>query len=562
MALSLCWIAYEGYSSEIFSQTRVSTQQANFDSLQTESDYFMQLYAADSVTFQTQFETEFLLLLDDAQMQQYLALSSWKVRKAYIEKYWQAYNPNPLTPQNDRLLNHLQRRMYARSQFPTPAPPYFDDRGKYWLKYGKPRFRYQDLGGERSLQGLVTIPFRYYSVIPNESWSYVNIAPNYVVHFVQKSDGYREIRSLKEVIKDSHRRGRMVWYWSDLLKRRFWMSSLVTNTVNDIEQLEIEAFVANAGRVGSVGTHLQDRMFTSLSQAEYEMQLAHLDVPAATYDPIEAKNKIPLHVDIVQFRGENGKTNVAVTMRAPLKKFFDPKHTIDGVIKAEFQILFSDLNFDSLAAAYSRNYFPRAVSSAENIATVVGYLQSELEPQWVELAYQIRNLDNDRIGFDQVQVQLRDFRDDHMTISDIQLFTEIMNPNQAQVLPVIRKQGLQLAPYPYEKIRKSQPMYCYFEVYNLKPQTPESEFEITYKVTWDDSRLTGFKKIASKLTGGDKTSISISTPRQFTEETAREIIELDLSNLIPGPYVLEIAVRGNQQNASPVTAKKPITIVD
>ncbi|HEX9653854.1 MAG TPA: GWxTD domain-containing protein, partial [bacterium] len=394
--------------AQISPAMRISTQPAPYDSIETEYEYFSLLRAAGLATFESEFEAEFMLVLDPAQMDQYRALTALESRKAYITRYWEIYNPNPLLPQNDRLLDHLRRRTYARSNFEADTPPYYDDRGKYWVKYGKPKFRYRDYGGERSMEGLVSIPFRYYSVIPNESWSYVNVWPNYVVHFMQKAGGFAEITSLKEVIVDSHRKGRVVWYWSDLLKRRFWMSSLVTNTVNAIEQLEIEAAVANGGnrvmmdRVGSLNVRISDKMFTSLSQAEHEMQLASLEVPATTYDPIEAKNRIPVVSDIAQFRGEGGKTRVALTMIAPLKNFINRKQALgSNEINAEFNMLISNQSYDSLAAAAAKNHFPLGLSLAENISSVVGYLTFELSPMSVELAYQIRNLNDNRIGFQQ-----------------------------------------------------------------------------------------------------------------------------------------------------------------
>ncbi|MFQ5770596.1 MAG: GWxTD domain-containing protein, partial [bacterium] len=165
------------------------------DEINTADQYLTRLNESNNQTFQFEFEEEFLLLLDDEQKETYHRLIELQKRKAFIINYWKLNNPNPLLVQNDRLVDYLRRRAYARKNFPLDVPPYFDDRGKYYIKYGKPLFRYRDYGGQRSMESLVNIPFKYYSVKPNESWSYVNVAPNYVVHFMESDKGYKEIAS-------------------------------------------------------------------------------------------------------------------------------------------------------------------------------------------------------------------------------------------------------------------------------------------------------------------------------------------------------------------------------
>jgi GWxTD domain-containing protein len=154
-------------------------QHSRLDSLKAEKQYLAALRTADDTAFKNEFETEFLLLLDAQQTQAYDSLATLGGRKAYIENYWKASNPNPLLPENDWLVDFLKRRAYARENFPAPEPPYFDDRGKYYLKYGKPSFRYWESGS----------PDNFY---PNESWSYENVARNFLVHFVKDGPAFRE----------------------------------------------------------------------------------------------------------------------------------------------------------------------------------------------------------------------------------------------------------------------------------------------------------------------------------------------------------------------------------
>ncbi|MFQ5750466.1 MAG: GWxTD domain-containing protein [bacterium] len=537
------------------------------DEINTADQYLTRLNESNNQTFQFEFEEEFLLLLDDEQKETYHRLIELQKRKAFIINYWKLNNPNPLLVQNDRLVDYLRRRAYARKNFPLDVPPYFDDRGKYYIKYGKPLFRYRDYGGQRSMESLVNIPFKYYSVKPNESWSYVNVAPNYVVHFMESDKGYKEIASLKDVILDSQRRSRVVWYWFDLLKRRFWMSSLVTEAVNDIEQLETEVMIVNQGaratidRVGSPAFRISNQMYTNLQQAEYKLNLARIDVPAVVYDLMKAKNRIPFVNDIAQFRGSNDETKVAVSILSPLRYFINRKNLLKyESVQAEFSSLIRDLELDSLASAQMRKTFPAKLAVDENLSNVVGFMTLQVPPQPVELAFQVKNEKNEKIGFTREDITLRDFSGDEPMISDIQLLMTAQNSNQTRVLPIIENQDLKLAPYPDKKIQKSRPLICYFEVYNLQPEKFGHEYQITYKVYRDKNRESVFKKLTKKLKGTKDESISITNIRELNQHTTNELIELDLSKLQTGPYKLEISLQNTQESAEFVTAQKDLTI--
>lgn len=532
-----------------------------YATIKTEKRYFQLLDAADDSTFRREFESEFVLLLSEDQRKEYAQRADLHAKKNYIKHYWEKQNPNPLLPQNDRLLDHLQRRAYARKNFPIDTPPYFDDRGKFFIKYGKPKFRYRDLGGQRSMEGLVRVPFKYYAVIPNESWSYVNVTSDFVVHFMEKNGAYVQIESLRKVIQDTRRQGRVVWYWFDLLKRRFWMSGLVTDTVNEIEAIETDLMIANGGsgatvdRVGSPLTRVSEEMFRNLTQAQHELNLVHLHVPPVTYNPIYAKNKLRFTPVVAQFKGRDGNTRVEVALFTPLKQY--TKRARESSVQIDFRCMVSNSDLDSLTTRRKRKSIPLQLASESSLRTTGELLVVQVPPQEVELAFQIQNLDDDQIGFRQEDVELRDFSGDSLMMSDIQYLTEIGNPETKALLPILERQELSLAPYPYKKIRKSTPLFCYFEIYNLAKNISGKEFELSYKLVRDPSRKGVLKKL---LTSDTKASIEITERRALTENTAREVIQLDLNKLENGPYILEIAVRDPDDPAQSVHAVNRLDI--
>jgi hypothetical protein len=134
-------------------------------------------------------------------------------------------------------------------------------------------------------------------------------------------------------------------------------------------------------------------------------------------------------------------------------------------------------------------------------------------------------------------------------ISDIQFLTEVTNANQRQILPVFTKLNTAVAPYPFEKIQKNIPLLCYFEIYNLKSAGVIDNYEVVYKV------------ISEK--GGDKSiAVSVSYTRPVTDDTAPELIGIDLRQVPKGAHWLEITVTAMNDRNITSNIQKEIQIED
>ena len=127
-------------------------QDTRWDSGQIEAEYFKAMASVDDETFQRKFEYPFLALLNDAQRAYYENLSNRIEKERFIQLYWKKNNPNPLLPENERLNLFLGRCTHVQIHFPSSQPPYYDDRGKYFLKYGKPQQRFEQEAGSKHVQ--------------------------------------------------------------------------------------------------------------------------------------------------------------------------------------------------------------------------------------------------------------------------------------------------------------------------------------------------------------------------------------------------------------------------
>jgi len=551
-------------------------------SIQTERQYFSALHAADSTAFQNEFAAEFLLVLNKTLRQSYDSLTTIAERKVFVEYYWKASNPAPLLPVNLRLTEHLRRREFARQNFPAPEPPYFDDRGKYHLKYGKPINRFEDPGGLRRVGFFSSANYRaiqsqysykggpeeHYTANANESWAYPNLARDFVVHFVKTGPTFREVESLTEILT-SHQKKNLSWQWSDLIKQRAAISPFLGQTAQQIEKFE-SAVIAAAGspnRPGLLRADVQsvsERLLEVARNNDAETGKVRRDLPANGYTPVNAAKRLAFQEHLAQFRGANGHTRVEITFLAPLpQNFVDRLDSLArDTVAVEFAWMLRDENLDSLAAHRWENTFPGQWAALENLPNAVGRLSFLAPPQTVELALQVQSRSLDKLGYLKRALTVRDFSGRELMLSDLQFYAEVKTEKQSRMLPVIEKQNLLLAPYPYLKLRKNAPLFCYFEIYNLRSAGITENYEITYKIVSDQTPQSFFKKFSKWLSGSKETAVSLSQSQPVVDDASQELIAIDLGNVASGAHRLEITVADAKDAKIKASVAREIIIED
>ncbi len=539
-----------------------SRQEFVADSITTEAQYFQALAAADDITFKYQFETEFLLLLDEAQLQAYQSQPSLLAKKRYIINFWKASNPNPLLDENDWLKDFLRRRRYVRNHYAISRPPFFDDRGKYYLKYGKPFRKYVDPAGYKKVDmdniqqirvGETTN--RYINLRMNESWSYENIHRGFVVHFLKEGEGYREIDDLFEIVESVAGRRKydpnvIAQIWLSLVKQRSYLS-------HELLVAEDKLRWINEGRA-----HLRFGYDQALAQPffikevyEKRRRLAIKEAPHVAYDPVDAVNQLKFFTRISQFRAGADSTRIDIEFLWPVSS-----RTIDKMIdknqdsmRVIFSALFRNRAFDSVDRQEVRRRLPLAPVESRKLRYVVGEARLTAPPQTGELTVQVRDELLNQLGFRRTEYRLRDFRQQGLLLSDVKFLADAEKWPQG-LFPVSDIQNQRLIPYPYRALRRSLPAYTYFEVYNLS-RTGGDRYEIEYKISFTGGSPNLLRRFLNVFSGR-KTSISVRYERPIVQDTAHELLMLDLGQLKSGRYRMDIAVRVPDTNAVATLERK------
>jgi len=174
----------------------------------------------------------------------------------------------------------------------------------------------------------------------------------------------------------------------------------------------------------------------------------------------------------------------------------------------------------------------------------------------------VREVRSGKIGYLRKPIQVRDFRGNALTVSDIQFLAEVTDTTQQKYLPLANKNGILVAPYPYREVHKSCPLFCYFEIYNIIASGVTTEYEIALRVTSDKSRKSTFKRISNWVTGQKDLAISLAHYRSVLGDTDEELVAIDFNNVANGPYYLEIIVTDTKNEMITASVRKEITVVN
>jgi hypothetical protein len=120
--------------------------------------------------------------------------------------------------------------------------------------------------------------------------------------------------------------------------------------------------------------------------------------------------------------------------------------------------------------------------------------------------------------------------------------------------------NLVIRPNPSGRARISDPLYLYYEVYNLEPDAKGStDYMVQFSLRRTNEGKNVFQRIGGLFGGGGNRRISIENRRSGRSRTAADWIGLDVRSAPPGNYELSLRVsdRNTQQE---VTAVVPIAL--
>lgn len=461
-------------------------------------------------------------ILTDQELDSYLSLITIQEKIDFFKKVWISRDPTPAASLNYRLAEHYRRLMYAEENFEF-------DGFRTWFnnpdKYGYLDFtRTYHLNEEFNDKGLIYIRHGQYNdwartisedVPSNETWVYyqTQTTPKMVFHFLMENTaGYWRFTP---IITDPR-----------MLEDRVGFGNIYYRMLraSPLERLAYEEEMARDSREFVTAGLSTDRH-------SWEKKIKSLEIPFS----------------MATFRGKEGKTTLEIYNAFSFSELSEKTDNQDVEIE-------KGLTIHNLAWQPIEKYQETMSVPARKSESYIDLYRFEVVPDSYHLAFYLRPIETDFLGGWKYEKQIPDYSSPALSISDIQLASKI----EAATSPGrFVKHGLRVTPNPTRLCDIKQPVYLYFEIYQLTQDARgTTAFTIEYKLTLLEQTRKGLFGLFGR---GGKSSISTQIEREGKTEISIEYLAIDVSQLKPGEYKLEILVT-DRQNGRVTTQQRRIAL--
>jgi GWxTD domain-containing protein len=557
--------------------------------------YLQRLQTVAAETLKNEYEIEFMLLLDGKEKQYYEALSLPE-RRGFIARYWRLRDPDPFTPNNERLEEHLRRRYFARENFKAGAPLYFDDRGKIYLKYGRPKDRYVDPGiymqenrelsiflpdveyfGESAIsdsgvlaRGTIAAPLRTrvtsadllppgkVIVLENETWSYEHLQPGLVFNFVRQGSTFKLVTDLSKAVTGGRERHRILQATVMYLRRQN-MSRVYLDLAREFEDVGQRLRTQPGGLQLKL---LDNEIRVALNQSVFALEDISRKSPPEAFVRRAKEPELPFVADVAQFRGENKQTRIAVGFGANIGFSGAPiDSTAAQLTGVSYNCVMNDWQGEAIAQAELQQSVPQTADGMASVLGSIGQVSLSCAPEQYLVAVRAIEMNGFRKSVIKFPLAVRDFTNSHLMLSDIQFYVQIP-PTSSAPEAAVQLASAKMIPYPFSTVLQSMPLTIYFEIYNVAIAAAGPNYRLDYHVTETKTNKNILGKIAGIFAPSEKASIALSELRAPKQSTVREFMTLDFGKLRPGTYRLEVTVSALRDSSLFASVVKPFVLAE
>ncbi|HAY36713.1 MAG TPA: hypothetical protein DCY57_07015 [Bacteroidetes bacterium] len=442
---------------------------------------------------------------------------------AYAARFWISKDPRYLTPYNERKMEHYARLTYADLLYGSPQMDlrgWNTERGQILVRYGVP-------------QGDVVI-------IPRSTTGVRDSTP--------AADGNSASLAVQVA-----RRGTD----TDLLEE--------ANTFNIWDYGEFKFVFEDPFRNGEYrlfSPSAADLTAGSLPWVnDYTIKAKEIiNQTPERYEYEAPGRQIELPYVVASFKGENGNTDVYVNYAIPITDAFDPNEEFINVTANAGTFVVAE-NRDMLVER-RRTIYGLPTSQIERFKESnlwVDTQQMTTPPGNHEVSVEFETSGGSTVAVQRRQVEVHDFTSDRLAVSDILLAYRIEETDDGRaVVPtdIVRK-NVSIRPAPWTVFASTQPIYIYFEVYNLTlGDDGASRYEVEATLTPKETG-SGVGRAIRGLFGGGRGGVSTGVPITVEATEDGQYLILDADNQEPGLYTLNLKIK-DQSTGREVERKKDL----
>ncbi len=440
--------------------------------------------------------------------------------------FFQANDLEPFTAENEFLIAYLRRVAEASQKYYHPRVACgFDDRGKIYVRFGKPDRIVNDRSGEMGDVG--------WKIRPYEVWFYEKINADMYFTFTGQSDNqdFRLVDGPESIFGTFYRR------------RHTMFNRKVASVGETVTALRDELYTSLAPWHKT----FRERLFrlsttSSLSEAadyaklyfseEDRSHSRHLarDVPTIVLDDVGDANLLPIACSHAIFRENQHTDRLEIYYSTPYRAL-----TFESVLngykaRVRGKLAVFDAHFQRVATDSIEQILYEKKRRETERGDFLSQFNVRLPAGDYHAVLQIEDVYGNRKGFVRFPLNLPTFEHNKLAVSDIQLSPHIQETAENIEFA---KNGVLVAPLPTRKLAKNKALYLYYEIYHLQLNTHgEVNYRVEYRLRSGDS--------ASAEEDGH--AITVGDQRQAAGTHQAEFLSMDVSRFQAGEAVLEIYV--------------------
>lgn len=453
-------------------------------------------------------------IFTDRELARYKQLRDAADKKQFYHEFVISRDPVPASPINYRFVEHFRRLMVAEEsywfdgvrawvnnpdksrvlEFPQSynVNHEFNDKGLVYIRHGEPDDRATTLGDLTA---------------SNESWHYYKRPdrPEYTFHFLVDQFATGE-------------NWRLVPYLTDrrMLEDRLGMDARV------------------------------NRMYTSPEinpiQDEYEIREEILQAMSTDFNTWDNDIK-PLDMPFytASFLGKNNATQTEIYLGVPIDELKEKKVEGSKVVVLEHGATVFDKQFNEHAREFEKTEI--ALNNKDRIFNdfYLNRYAFSLRPGLYDISFFAKDKNSPGLGGYKFDLEVPAYDSTKFSMSDLVLAYEI-RPEKSN--GDFGKGELTIIPNPSRTFTLSQPLFLYFEVYDL---SKDADGVTSYEMETEIVRLKEKKSILENVfrlsSEGQKQLISIKDQRTGSQSFTNEFVSFDVSNLEDGEYELVVKLQ-------------------
>src|SRR5690606_39106823 len=230
-------------------------------------------------------------------------------------------------------------------------------------------------------------------------------------------------------------------------------------------------------------------------------------------------HRVPFPFAAATFRGESGRTDVAVHLGVP----GEPPQALT---------LGAFLLADGAVVAEARRSVTRRTALPETVTLAA-------RPGAYTLAAEFER-GAAAVGFERAPLDVPDYAGRGLALSDLVLAHHVEEAEAGDAGGFVRR-GYRIAPAVEPVFSSAQPIHLYVEAYNLETVGGRSRYAV--EVRLEPEAPGGLAGLARRLLGADERGVAVEFEGEAAGADLGEYVVLDASRRAPGPYLLTLRLR-------------------